>query len=456
MHRVGFLKGVGLALVGLFWLAGLAKGQGFSVYEQSICAMGRASTGVAAPCADGSAVFFNPAGIAQLKYITATAGVMMVRANGHFIDDYTEVKTQLDDAPLFVPHLYLGMPVNERLAVALGVYVPYGLETKWPKDFDGAFLGYNSGVQSIYIQPTVAYRVTDQLSIGAGPVVNIASVKLKQLADLSAVPVPGAGGLTFAALGIPFHTAFADGDLKGNGTGFGGHVGVLFELNERVTLGARYLSQIKVDYDGDVSFSQVPTGILLPADFTLPDGTQLPKGTPLDAILASQFSTGTLSPQGAKTSITMPAQLVVGLKLQATDALTLMADYQWTGWSSFDKLEVDFEKAPDRTLEENYRDTNTYRVGATYQINPRVQVRLGYIYNEAAAPDETVTPLLPDANRNHFTAGLGIQATDMIQMNFAYQFIRQDDRRGRTVEGPNNGLYEFTASLAALSISVNF
>ncbi len=456
MHQAGLTKGLGLAFVGLLWITGLAWSQGFSVYEQSICAMGRASTGVAAPCADGSAVFFNPAGITKLTQFTATAGVMMVRANGHFIDDYTEVKTKLDDAPLFVPHLYVGLPLNDRLSLALGVYVPYGLETKWPKNFDGAFLGYNSGVQSIYIQPTVGFRVTEQLSIGAGPIVNVASVKLKQLADLSAVPVPGGGGLTFAALGIPFHTAFADGNLTGNGTGFGGHVGILFELNDRISLGVRYLSQVKVDYDGNVTFTQVPTGIRLPADFTLPDGTQLPKGTPLDAILASQFTSGTLSSQKAKTAITMPAQLVIGLEFQATEALTVLADYQWTGWSSFDKLEVDFEKAPDRILEENYHDTNTYRIGATYQVTPSVQLRLGYIYNEAAAPDETVTPLLPDANRNHFTVGLGIQATETVHINLAYQYIRQDDRRGRTIEGANNGLYEFTAGLAAVSVSFSF
>src|SRR6266545_2815546 len=186
-------RSVRYALLLLAGFPALLGAQGFGIYEQGTCSMGRAGTGVAAPCADGSAMFFNPAGLAGMKGKVATIGVTLLDVQGSFTDDIFQQNTSLDDPLLAVPQVYLAYGVTPKLGVGVGLFAPYGLETKWPTTFDGRFAGYDNILQSVYIQPTVAYRVTPQLSLGAGFDIVLGKVELNQRLDLADAPVPIAG-----------------------------------------------------------------------------------------------------------------------------------------------------------------------------------------------------------------------------------------------------------------------
>ncbi|WP_457653868.1 OmpP1/FadL family transporter [Rhodocaloribacter sp.] len=460
------LFGVFVALAAFAFFGETARAQGFGIYEQSTCAMGRAETGVALPCNDGSAIFYNPAGIAGGRGLTLSGGVTLVVADGDFTDDATGAVTKLENDPIPAPHAYAVYGFSDRFSAGLGVYVPYGLDTVWPADFDGAFLGYDNGLQSVYIQPTLAYRLNERVTVGGGLTVAVGSVNLRRRLDLSSQPVPGLPpGTTFAQLGIPFHTAFADARLDASGaTGVGANVGALLRLTDRLNLGLRYLSSIKLDYDGDARFEAVPTGILLPAGN--PFG--LPAGTPLDAVLqgAGLFGPGgLLSDQGVRTSIEMPAQFVAGVSYAASDRLTVLADLQWTQWSKFDRIDLRFDNPALNSVQvENYDDTIGIRVGAQYAASERLTLRLGYLFNQAAAPDETVTPLLPEADRNHVTAGFTWQASPRFAVNVAYQYLGQKERAGRVREPEpgqpattalNSGVYHFRGHLFGATLTVH-
>ncbi len=439
------------------------QAQGFGVYEHGSCAMARAGTGVASPCGDGSSIFLNPAGLTSNQGITLTAGATFIGAFGNFTEDRTRRKNDLDNDIIPVPHVYLTY-AKDRYTVGLGVFAPYGLETKWPISFEGRFAGFDNTLQSIYVQPTVAVKLTDRISIGAGLDIVLGSVELNQRLDLSE-QVADPSGLTFAQAGIPVGTDFAtaklDADLQ---TGVGANFGVIFEATDWLSIGARYMTQVDVDYDGDATFTAVPTGLTVPADLPIA-GTVVPAGTPVDAIVASQFQAGgALVKQGVKTSITMPDMFVGGVAVKATPELSLLADYQWVHWSKFDQLPVDFAIAPDRTIIENYDNTNGIRLGFDWTASERVSIRGGYLYHEAAAPPQTVTPLLPEGARNEFTLGFGFKLTDRLTATAAYQYIRQDKRRGRVREAPsgqpattalNTGLYDFKANLVGVTFTLN-
>jgi Outer membrane protein transport protein (OMPP1/FadL/TodX) len=183
--------------------------------------------------------------------------------------------------------------------------------------------------------------------------------------------------------------------------GVGANFGAIVKANERLRFGVRYLTHIELHYSGTATFTPVAGTFRV----TKPNPLGLPVGTPLNTFVAA--AQAALQSQPASTDIDMPAQLVVGTSVGATDRLTLFADYQWVQWSAFDTVVLNFSTGvpPSNVLPQNFHSTNTIRLGAQYDIGPMWRVSGGYIHNQAAAPDESVTPFLPDAARNHLTAG---------------------------------------------------
>jgi long-chain fatty acid transport protein len=454
---------LGLAAVAaLAVVPGTLTAQGFQVNEHGTCVMGRAGVGTPKPCGDGSAIFYNPAGIGGMTGGVVSAGVTGIYAYGSFTDDWTGDVTDLENPLVPVPHAYFAYGFTPRLAAGIGFFVPYGLGTKWPETFEGRFNGYDNDLRSLYFQPTLAYQINDFVSVGAGFDLVLGSVKLTQMVDISEQGVPGQP-VTFGQLGVPFHTQAARAEIEAsNATGFGGNFGILITPASGVSIGARYLSRVKLDYSGTASFDSVGTGIVLPAQ----NPFQVPGGTPLDAVLsAGGLYSSTLVEQGGDASITMPDQVSVGIAVNPVPILTVLAEWQWVHWATFDTLVLDFESLPDKVIAENYRNTNGFRFGIEWDAARSVTVRGGYLYHQGAAPPETVTPLLPEGTRSEFTGGLGFKITEHLVGDVAYQYIRQNKRRGRVREPDpgtaptvelNSGLYKFNAHLFGATLRWQF
>ncbi len=446
-------------LAGSVAAASTAGAQGFQVNEHGTCAMGRGGAGVAASCPDGSGMFYNPAGLFGRTGWTISAGVTVIDAFGGFTDDFTQTRNDLANSPIPVPHGFITY-ATDRLAVGLGVFVPYGLGTKWDTTFAGRFAGYDNDLRNIYVQPTLAFKPHPRLELGAGVDIVLGHVTLTQRVDLSeqtALP-----GITFGQLGIAPGTDFANGALDGKGTGVGGHFGLTYQLHDRIALGLRYMTRIAMRYEGGVEFTRVATGINLPP--ANPFG--VPAGTPLDSVVSSAFTAGPLVDQDVAASVTLPDQFTAGVAFTVRPGLLLLVDYNWVHWSLFDELPVNFANPQLSSLTvENYKNTHGVRVGIDWAPSSKLAVRGGYIYHTAAAPAEVVTPLLPEGKRNEFTVGLGYAFSDKLRADVAYQYLSQQDRRGRTAEFPsgeqptldlNNGLYEFKAHLLGVTLTAGF
>lgn len=449
------------ALAALLGMPATLGAQGFSVNEHGTCAMGRAGTGVAAPCDDGSSMFFNPAGLAQAPKgrTQISVGLTAIAPSGGFTQDATGLRSDLNDKVFPVPAMFLSHGVTDQIAAGLGVFAPYGLTTDWPKDALGRFSSYKSVIRNIYVQPTVAAKVGDYVKIGAGFDVNFLHLELNQRIDLAeqATTTPG---VTFANLGIPAGTDFADGKITGSKTTFGFHAGIIAQPHDRVALGARYMSRHTAnDIDGKAKFRQVNTGILIPPGSPLLAAFGVPAGTPLDAVLATQFQTGgPLVSQGGVTSLQLPEQLSLGIAVKPTTKLQVLFDYVTQNWKVWDEIELDFELLPTEVLPQEFKRTHAYRFGAEYAVNGSTAVRLGYINHTAGAPDQTVTATLPEGPRAEFTAGFGTRLGANGHVDLAYQYIDQADRRGRSrgAGTPNDGIYEFKAHLFGATITWNF
>lgn len=444
--------------------------QGYSLYEQGTCSMGRAGTGVAAPCADGSAIFFNPAGLAGLVGGHATVGVTLLDIQGGFTGDSVLGHSALNDPLIAIPQVYISYAATPTLGVGIGLFAPYGLETQWPLSFDGRFTGYRNILRSLYLQPTAAYQVTPWLSVGAGFDIAFGSAELNHRLDLAQAPVPSALGLpagtTFGQFGIAPGTDFADAHLEATKTAVSGHFGAIAKITHQLSVGARYLMRTKFDYSGTATFTQVPTNVVLPATVA-----GIPAGTSVDGLLSAPppqgfgiFST-LLTNQPVSLTIRNPEQLVAGLAYKVRENWTVFGDYQLTWWNQAQQANFVFQNPSlNQTLYLTYHNTNAFRFGAEWVKDAKWTLRGGYLYHNGAAPAETVTPLLPEGNRNEVTGGVTVKVARGVRAEVAYQYIRQNDRRGRTREplvglpttGLNNGLYTFQAHLFGVSLSYGF
>ncbi len=439
-----------------------AQAQGFSVYEHDACSMGRSGAGVAAPCAGGSAIFFNPAGIVTGKGAwNLTFGATLIPPRGDFTSDAGGTPTEMTKNTIPVPHAYLTRQLGSRWAIGVGAFAPYGLTTEWPETSPGRFVAYKTTLAAIYVQPTIAYMVSPRLQVGAGLDYVHTTVELRQRVDLSSQLIPGGGGATFANIGIPVGTDFADAKVKGTANSWSGHFGIIWRPTDRLSLGARYMMGATAKGSGTARFTQVNTGILLPAGNPL----GLPAGTPLDNVLAPNFTAGTLQPQSVDAKIALPAQLVGGFAFKLTPALQLLADAEWTQWSSYKELPLTFERLGSETVFENYKNTIGWRAALEWAVTPKATLRGGFLTHPAAAPDWNVNPMLPEAGRFEGIIGGGYQLARGITVNGAVQYIHQNNRQGIiTAYDPAatsypqavRGTYKFKALLFGLGATFAF
>jgi long-chain fatty acid transport protein len=436
-------RGVALAgaAVAATLAAGPLQGQGSALDQHSACMSGRVGAGVAAPCDDGSAVYFNPAALADHGSVVGL-GVTVVNAQFGFVHDPgTEPPPHLgspsvkaDEVTVPVPHGYVSWRVNPRMAAAIGLFAPYGLGLAWPvcppenprcgePNFEGRFTGYDNSLRSVYVQPTVAYQVVPgRLNVGVGLDVVRATMDVSQR-----ILGPAALGLGDAEIG--------DVRLSGDGIGFTGHVGATARLLPGTSVGVRYLHSARVDLSGDAEFTQVPTGNPL-VDLTI--GAMFPQD------------------QGVDATVEFPAQLVAGLSHRLFEGMTVFADYQRSFWArSFDELEVRFAVEDPDTLVFNYRDANTFRFAFDYRALDALSVRGGIRYNDAATP--AASPFLPEGERNYYTVGLGWRVTPRITADAAYQYIVQPPRAGPVRPGgPRAGVYDAGGQTFGLTLAYRF
>ncbi len=472
LHRVTRYT-MALALLALPAVAGA---QGFGLNEIGSCALARGYAATATPCDDASSIDWNPGAMPSARGWSVYGGAAIIQINGDFIQDTTFRQYEGDVPTAVVPHLFVNYRGAGKLAYGLGVYVPYGLTSQWKDDFPGRFAAKKASLQTIYVQPNIAYEFAPGWSVGGGPVFGHSTVELVQGVDLSqqaakvippVAPSTTPTVITFGQLGIPKRTEFARANLKGSSTAFGVDIGLHGKLTPVWEMGVRFLSQLSFNYDdADATFEQRPTGLTLAANNPItPGGVSLP----VDQVVAASFATGgPLTAQKVATQIRHPAQVQLGFAYSGFERTVVSVDYAYVGWKSFNQLPVDFQGgATDRVIQEDYNNTSSIRLGAERHLQNNVQLRAGFTASTAAAPDETVTPLLPDQDRGlaMFGAGLPLGRRFMLDAAYAHVFTpgrrgRLDERAGGSSQGQalalNNGSFALSANVFSLSLKASY
>ncbi len=396
---IGVLMAMALAT------ANVAQGAGFALIEQSVTGLGNAFAGSSASAQDASTIFFNPAGMILLPGQQVVAGLHYVAPSAKFHSTEAQNALGLDISggnggdggeSGLVPNLFYSFNPGGKLAFGLGIAAPFGLTTEYPFDWVGRYHGVRSDLKTININPSVAFRVNDQLSLGAGVSAQYIDVQLTSMIDF---------GL---ATGVPAlasdHDADVYADLNADDWGVGYNLGLLYEISDQTRMGVAYRSRILHEVKGDAAFGLVNRSFLA--------------GFGLDAVALAQFS-----PQGLTSKVELPASASLGIFSQVTQEWALMADVMWTDWSSFDKLLILFDGSlasnPSLTTE-NWNDNWRYSVGATFTPDETWTLRLGLAYDETPIPDAFRTPRIPGEDRFWTAIGGGYRLNENIRFDLAY------------------------------------
>lgn len=390
-----------------------AFASGFGIFTQGADALGQANAVTAH--ADGpSAVFFNPALLTELPGTQVEIGTTAVLPSR----DFTSISGQTwdnADTAYFPSTFYLTHQFNNDFSAGLAVYNPFGLGTIWDSDWEGRFIATKSRITTFNINPTLAYRVSPRISIGAGLDILLLDAKLKNKID----------GAPFGELGQEF---------SGDGEGVGFNVGLLVKLTDSLSFGAGYRSEIKVDIDGR-------------AQFDIPDTA---------APLAFLFPN-----TGGQTSITLPQQVTAGLAYNVSPAWVVEAGLRWEGWSSFQYLKINLDEpvygSTSSKAPRNWHDTWAYNVGTKYHVNKQLAVMAGYLYGQNPIPGNTFEPAIPDSDTHLFTAGAELSVNNF-KVVLAYGFQLQEDRDKKTnlYGSTANGEYENYLHLVGISLTCVF
>jgi long-chain fatty acid transport protein len=409
-----------------------AFGAGFGIFEQGSKAMGMAGA-YTAQADDPSAMFHNPGGIAFQKERDFAVGLTWIRGIDASFKGaapfpgpgVTEDQETLSEIP---PHAYWVQPINDGWTFGLAVNTPFGLTTEWqdPATFTGRFLSTKAALRAIDLYPMLGWKATPKLGIGFGPVVRFSDVELIQ-------HVPRFNPFTNTIADIATLDLTSDFD---NGLGY--NVGLLYKYNNSFSWGLSYRSKIKIDYSGDAVLSQ---------NFT---------GTPLDGLVGAVLPLNRNLP--VETSIEFPDMASLGFAFALSPNLLLETDVNWTGWSSFDVLVIDFvnDDLPDATRPQNWDDAFNYRAGLRWDTSPGRQWRFGYVFDETPQPEEAVSPLLPDADRNGFTVGYGWTGQTTSFDVAAMYLIFNERTRAKNFPGEDDqtyfGTYQNEAFLLGLTL----
>ncbi|MGL5682940.1 MAG: OmpP1/FadL family transporter [Marinifilaceae bacterium] len=401
-------------------LSAFAEGYQVNVMSTKQTGMGHVGTAMKL---GAESIHFNPAGLSFMEHpMDVSLGITGIYTKAKYKEGDYKAHT---NNPISTPfYAYAGFKVSENFAFGLGINTPYGSHLKWPKNWKGADLVEEISLKSYVLQPTVSYKFLDnKLSIGAGLQLAIGNVSLTRglmpvgyISTLAGSnPIVG-GILGQMGINAADYDDVVPARAKVTGkskVGVGYNIGVMYNVSEKVTVGATYRGEIKMKVDhGDAKLEfageklkQVLSSILPP----LEEGT-------------------------FRAQLPMPANLTVGVAYQPTDRWDLSLDIQGVFWNAYDSLNLKFTenvlngyeiKAP-----KHYHNTMIFRTGAQYQATERTQVRAGFYFDTTPIRKNYYNPETPGMNKIGLSAGSSYMPFENFEMDFAFLYIQGIGRDG--------------------------
>ena len=383
----------GLLMAGIAVIATSAAQQaqaaGFYIQEQSVQGLGSAFSGSVSNLHDPSTIYFNPAGMTQLQGYQAQAGVNLLVPTSKINDrgSTPPATATLGGAsgnpydPTPVPNGYLSAELGNGFWAGIGITAPFGLANEYKDGWFGRFDSTKTELTVIDIQPTVAYKINDMISIGAGVNFQHSDADLQNKVMLGAA-TEGTSRLT------------------GTDWGYGYSIGIQFKPMESTTIGLDYKSEVHHDMDGRIRITNAAGAIV---------------------------GAGTLSTDGS-AKLTTPDHLTLGVSHKCNDRLTVQGQATWFGWNNFDNITAYRDSgALASRVDQNYQTTWAFAVGAEYAASEAWTLRGGVQFDETPTTDLYRTSRTPDGDRTWLSLGATYNLNSAWDLDMAATYIFIDE-----------------------------
>jgi len=361
----------------------IAFADGFAIYEWSAggTAMGQAYMFAED---DPSLLAYNPAGITRLKGDWIGGGLSYINPRGDAVFHSAGGSTwqHNSEAPGYVPNFYYVHQQNNRLWWGIGLFTRFGNST----EYDGStFLGrsnsYLAKISSLSLQPTIAYKLTDKISVAAGA--DIMYIAL----DLKSKP------LDFSPYNIP-----TDCEIDGHNYSVGWNLGLNYQITPKTAVAALYRSKITHNMDADLKLN------------------------------SNNYT-------GAHGSVTLPDSFTFGIGHKFNDKTRIEAGAIYTRWSTYDRLKMDFDKPipvpgmpiPSFGYKTEWENVWRYQIGLEHKINDKWSFMCGYSYDNAPMPDKYMDFMVPTGDRQTALIGCKYRCKNS-ELAFAWGFMWIKDR----------------------------
>lgn len=476
------------------------RASGLLVPGQGASGLGTAYAGGAAQAEDASTLFFNPAGIALLDNGQFQAGLTAVFPSAQFQNEgsrYSLPNTSLNGMKLeganggeagtdaVVPTLAItqrvlsGYPYGD-LSLGAGVSVPSGLATDYSPGWVGRYSALRSKLSTFDIQPTMAYRLWDRLSVGVSLDVQYASARLTQAIDFGLAGADAIGQFTqslptlLTAQGVPaaaipgiiastqkaYNAAgFVPGgrdaisEVTGNDWALGFSLGAMLEylksgdnnLFQDGRVGFGYRSAVSHDLRGNAQFRNVPA-------LTAPGA---PVQFPSPNLFQSEFFD-----QGASAQLSIPEIYHFSIYQRLLREFALMGDIEWTRWSILQSINVKFNSTstPNSLTQLGYDDSLRFATGVEWIATRNLELRCGFAYDETPIKNATFRiPRLPDNDQYTLSVGFRWTLNRLVDVDvgYAHVFLPESGVNVTDNQGHNlRGRFSTSGNLAGVSITL--
>lgn len=454
-----------------------AHASGYHFGFQSVTALSTANAS-AAEAVGPSTIFHNPAGLTEVEGTQVTSNLFLIVPNAKYSDAKATYNPEDDGAPVTtgstsptgetsgkiahgvtpVPSLYASHQLNDNVTLGFGIYVPFAAETDYG---DQSVLRYNlneTSVKSFDFNPTLAFKINDQHSVGVGLIAQYFDAKLVKYADYTGTArYMMAKGMSDAGLFpdyntarnvvntmVPHGKADARGTIKGDDWGFGYNLGYLWKPNDNFRLGVSYRSKVSHTLKGHVDWDLVGTY------FTNPPPTVKNIANVMVPLIhapvgSMDYAMGYIQHEGVNVKIATPESLSLHTMWKATPKWNLFGNLTWTRHSRLNKIAVKLDSlkivenkivngVPEpfpldtATMQTNWRNTYMLALGASYQWNEALQLRFGAHYDRTPVrSNDTRLPTMPDNDRIMLAAGARYDVNKNHTINAAYGYMRVRD-----------------------------